>query len=173
MKCRKCGTEIADDSIRCSNCGIKVNMVCPKCKTLVPFGTLVCTSCGFELLKKCHSCGAVNSYSSIRCRKCNADLPSEPLDNSPSNEGNEIVDAFFSEIAGTQNNYNDNNIDNIGNEIVETTNDNQAETAENEKIESVQVEIEKSPEKNIQNPENIDILENEDIFRVLNIFLRR
>ncbi len=163
MKCRKCGTEIADDSIRCSNCGIKVNMVCPECKTLVPFGTMVCTSCGFELLKKCPSCGAVNSYFSIKCRKCNADLSSKPLDNSPSNEGNEIVDSFFSEIAETQNNYNDNNIENIENEIVETPKDNQAETAENEKIEPVQVENEKPSGENIQNSENIDILKNEDI----------
>ena len=74
MKCRKCGSEIPDESIRCSNCGIKVNMYCPECKTLNPFGTKVCKSCGLELLKTCPQCGANNLYSSKECRKCKASL---------------------------------------------------------------------------------------------------
>lgn len=70
MKCRKCGAQIPDDSIRCSNCGIKVNMYCPKCKTLNAFGTKVCKSCGFEILKTCSECGAENLYLAKECRKC-------------------------------------------------------------------------------------------------------
>ena len=70
MKCRKCGNEIPDDSIRCSNCGIKVNMYCPECKTLNLFGSQKCSKCGFELLKICPECGCKNLYSMDECRKC-------------------------------------------------------------------------------------------------------
>ena len=70
MKCRKCGNEIPDDSIRCSNCGIKVNMYCPECKSLNPFGSQKCSKCGFELLKICPKCGCKNLYSMDECRKC-------------------------------------------------------------------------------------------------------
>ena len=70
MKCRKCGNEIPDDSIRCSNCGIKVNMYCPECKSLNPFGSQKCSKCGFELLKICPECGCKNLYSMDDCRKC-------------------------------------------------------------------------------------------------------
>ena len=70
MKCRKCGNEIPDDSIRCSNCGIKVNMYCPECKSLNPFGSQKCSKCGFELLKICPECGCKNLYSMDECRKC-------------------------------------------------------------------------------------------------------
>ena len=70
MFCRKCGAEIPDESIRCSSCGVKVNMHCPKCKTLNSFGTKTCKNCGFELLKVCSDCGASNLYSAKECRKC-------------------------------------------------------------------------------------------------------
>ena len=70
MKCRKCGAIIADNAIRCSNCGIRVSMRCPKCRTMSPFGTKKCATCGFELLKKCLECGASNIYSADECRKC-------------------------------------------------------------------------------------------------------
>lgn len=70
MICRKCGAQIPDGSIRCSNCGIKVNMHCPKCRTLNPFGAKVCQSCGLELLKVCPKCGSNNIYFAKECRKC-------------------------------------------------------------------------------------------------------
>ncbi len=70
MKCRKCGAEIPDNSIRCSHCGIKVNIVCPQCKTLNLFGSKVCSECGFELLKACPQCNTLNIYSADVCRKC-------------------------------------------------------------------------------------------------------
>lgn len=70
MKCRKCGSEIADNSIRCVHCGIKVNVVCPSCNTLNLFGTRVCSSCGFELIKICPECSAPNLYQEKECRKC-------------------------------------------------------------------------------------------------------
>ena len=70
MKCRKCGTEILDNSLRCKNCGIKVNMVCPSCNKLVPFGSKKCPHCDFELIKICSNCKASNVYSADVCRKC-------------------------------------------------------------------------------------------------------
>ena len=70
MKCRKCGAEIADNSIRCENCGIKVNMVCPECGKLVPFGEKKCIHCDFELIKICKNCNSSNLFSATECRKC-------------------------------------------------------------------------------------------------------
>lgn len=74
MICRKCGANIPDNAIRCSNCGIKVNMVCPECKTLNLFGTTYCTNCGFELIKICPNCKSSNIYSATECRKCKTPL---------------------------------------------------------------------------------------------------
>lgn len=71
MKCRKCGSEIADNSIRCIHCGIKVNIECPSCHTLNLFGTKKCVSCGFELIKTCPECMTQNFYQEKKCRKCN------------------------------------------------------------------------------------------------------
>ncbi|MBE7704518.1 MAG: hypothetical protein E7Z90_01750 [Cyanobacteria bacterium SIG29] len=81
MECRKCGAQIPDDSIRCSNCGIKVNIHCPNCKTLNAFGSKVCSSCGFELIKICPSCGASNIYVSKECRKCHHSFVKETVEN--------------------------------------------------------------------------------------------
>mgnify|MGYP002626259368 CR=1 FL=1 len=76
MICRKCGTSLPDNAIRCGNCGIKVNMVCPECKTLNAFGEKYCQNCGFQLIKTCNVCHSSNSFSAVVCRKCSA-----PLDN--------------------------------------------------------------------------------------------
>ena len=70
MICRRCGAELPDNAIRCSTCGLKVNMLCPQCKSLTPFGDKLCNNCGFELLKTCPTCGAVNVFSAVNCRKC-------------------------------------------------------------------------------------------------------
>ena len=78
MKCRKCGTEILDNSLRCKNCGIKVNMVCPGCNKLVPFGSKKCPHCDFELIKICSNCKASNVYSADVCRKCGQSFTVEP-----------------------------------------------------------------------------------------------
>ena len=74
MICRRCGSELPDNAIRCGTCGLKVNMLCPKCKSLSPFGTKLCENCGFELLKSCPTCGGLNVYSATVCRKCNSQL---------------------------------------------------------------------------------------------------
>ena len=99
MKCRKCGSEIPDESIRCANCGIKVNMYCPDCKTLNPFGSKVCKSCGLELIKTCPECGANNLYSAKECRKCNhsfVDIEIEEKIVAPESKEFDVVRSFSS-----------------------------------------------------------------------------
>lgn len=100
MKCRKCGAEIPDNSIRCNNCGIKVNMLCPECKTLNLFGTHFCTKCGFELLKKCDNCGCLNVYSAEKCRKCDTPLTKVNEEIIPQDTNQiEVVESFSSDIS--------------------------------------------------------------------------
>lgn len=100
MICRKCGTQIPDGAIRCSNCGIKVNMHCPKCKTLNPFGAKVCKTCGFELLKVCPVCGSSNIYLAKECRKCHhvfeKEKPVVIQNQEPENVEHDIVRSFSS-----------------------------------------------------------------------------
>lgn len=74
MICRRCGAELPDNAIRCSNCGIRVNMYCPECKTINVFGSKSCKNCGFDLLKPCPVCGSLNIYSATECRKCHTSL---------------------------------------------------------------------------------------------------
>ncbi|MBQ3642045.1 zinc ribbon domain-containing protein, partial [bacterium] len=70
MKCRKCGAEIPDNSLRCPNCSIRVNVHCPECRALVPFGEKKCPECGFEIIKTCPECSSLNIYAAKECRKC-------------------------------------------------------------------------------------------------------
>ncbi len=98
MICRRCGAELPDNAIRCSNCGIRVKMYCPACKTLNYFGNERCTNCNFELLINCPDCGTKNVYSAEECRKCHMPLnqkkkDSFPKENSVSQEI-PIVEAF-------------------------------------------------------------------------------
>ena len=74
MICRRCGMELPDNALRCTNCGTKLNMYCPKCKTINIFGEKICKNCGFELLKTCSVCGCLNFFSSTKCRKCDTDF---------------------------------------------------------------------------------------------------
>ena len=109
MKCRKCGAVIADNSIRCSNCGIKVNMLCPECHTLNAFGSMFCSGCGSELLKKCSSCNTINIASAQTCRKCGQPLDEKFEITLPEiKEEQVIVNSFSTEINEVQTNNNSN-----------------------------------------------------------------
>ena len=124
MKCRKCGAEIADNSIRCSNCGIKVNMLCPECHTLNAFGSMFCSGCGSELLKKCSSCNTINIASAQTCRKCGQPLDEKFEITLPEiKEEQVIVNSFSTEINEVQTNNNSNEEDNILSELLETESD--------------------------------------------------
>ena len=90
MICRRCGAELPDNAIRCSNCGIKVNMFCPECRTMNVFGSKTCKNCGFDLLKSCPVCGCLNIYSATECRKCHTLL--EKYQSSSKEENKEVND---------------------------------------------------------------------------------
>ncbi|MBR1942957.1 hypothetical protein IJ843_04410 [bacterium] len=94
MICRKCGAEILDNSIRCSNCGIKVNMYCPKCRTLNAFGEKYCVNCGTELLLYCSVCGTTNIYYATDCRKCHSPLIKSAKPQTQENKDVEVVESF-------------------------------------------------------------------------------
>lgn len=100
MKCLRCGAEIPDNSIRCTHCGIKVNMVCPDCNNLVPFGTKTCSHCGFILIKNCPECNASNIYSAQNCRKCGYSLINEEKNE----EGAEVSAGLLDENIVSQEN---------------------------------------------------------------------
>ncbi len=97
MICRKCGAEILDNSIRCSNCGIKVNMYCPGCHTLNHFGEKHCVNCGSELLLYCSVCGSTNIYYAENCRKCHSPLVKGAKPKLENNKDIEVVESFSSE----------------------------------------------------------------------------
>lgn len=94
MICRKCGAEIPDNSIRCENCGIKVNMYCPECHTLNVFGEKHCVNCGTELLIQCGVCGSTNIYYAEECRKCHSPLVKEKVSPEVSRKDVEVVESF-------------------------------------------------------------------------------
>ena len=97
MICRKCGADIADNSIRCSNCGIKTKMYCPLCHTLNTFGEKYCVKCGTELLLSCSVCGATNIYYASDCRKCHSPLIKGTKPNIQKTKDIEVVESFSSE----------------------------------------------------------------------------
>ena len=94
MICRKCGAEILDNSIRCDNCGIKVNMYCPKCRTLNAFGEKHCVNCGTDLLLYCSVCGSTNIYYATDCRKCHSPLIKTAKPQVQKSKDVEVVESF-------------------------------------------------------------------------------
>ena len=101
MICRRCGSEIPDNSLRCTNCGMRVSMYCPECKTLNTFGDKCCKNCGFELLIACPVCGSMNVYSAPQCRKCHSPLEhavktEEVKEKKQEIKDYEVVEAFSS-----------------------------------------------------------------------------
>ncbi len=174
MKCRKCGSEIPDESIRCANCGIKVNMYCPDCKTLNPFGSKVCKSCGLELIKTCPECGANNLYSAKECRKCNhsfVDIEIEEKIVAPESKEFDVVRSFSSTeqafIPVYENEKNSEETEN--NEKEEFVNIFNVEEEENEeeKVEEIIQYIEedvKEPEKQqVEQKEHTELDESVDV----------
>jgi class 3 adenylate cyclase/tetratricopeptide (TPR) repeat protein len=50
MQCPKCGLEVSDQAIYCTNCGAQLKITCPKCKANTQAGVAFCSQCGAHLL---------------------------------------------------------------------------------------------------------------------------
>lgn len=74
MICPKCKNEIADDSLKCDHCGLRVGRLCPNCKSHNILTAHKCKNCGATLLKSCPNCGAMNTNKATTCRRCGAVL---------------------------------------------------------------------------------------------------
>lgn len=178
MICRRCGADIPDNSIRCSHCGIKVNMRCPECKTLNPFGVKNCKSCGFELLKSCPSCNALNVYSAQECRKCHTPFVSSKAEEIVQETNKEKVEQkktsdfeivrSFSSPHSSFNNVSYEETSNINNEenVEEETADTFQENSDDKIFNVEEVTLPVVPEENIaqsnEKAEKEDLIE--DVF---------
>ena len=88
--CPKCKNKVDSNELRCSVCGMRLNVVCPKCGSLNNFGNTVCSECGNVLLKYCGNCGSANLSDATVCRKCNT-----PLENSSASVKNHNLVKFI------------------------------------------------------------------------------
>ncbi|WP_407381258.1 M48 family metallopeptidase [Methanobrevibacter sp.] len=72
--CPKCGSDVADDAIFCTNCGEKFDehLFCPNCGVNIKEGDAFCTSCGFKLTDelKCSNCGQKVNEGDVFCTNC-------------------------------------------------------------------------------------------------------
>ena len=175
MICRKCGAILPDNSIRCSNCGIKVNIVCPECKTISPFGEKYCKNCGFEFIKICPSCFSSNIYSATECRKCKT--PLTPLKHSPVDNQNKNTINQKKTISNQKKQYALSEQDKYSAEVVEpissfipaqlnyaeTTKDDSNKTKKGIKNHYFHNDIEISDDKNIEYISDIQEVEQNQI----------
>ena len=76
MNCVKCGFEVPDGGIYCSNCGARADgkKECVNCKKLVSENSTYCTFCGARVdgKKVCDACGEV--FDGKFCPKCGASI---------------------------------------------------------------------------------------------------
>ena len=84
--CPKCNSEVHNNDIRCSHCGMRLKTVCPRCETLNNFGSEKCSNCGKILIKYCDNCGTANVPTSTFCRKCQKPFEKPIIDFNDKNE---------------------------------------------------------------------------------------
>jgi len=94
MLCPKCKSEIADDSLKCDKCGLRVGRLCPNCKTHNILTAHKCKNCGTTLLKSCPNCGAMNTSKASTCRRCGALLIKKSETSSNKEPKNTMVDSM-------------------------------------------------------------------------------
>lgn len=72
MICKSCGTEVADGTSFCPQCGQSLSATCPRCKAAVKDGSKFCPHCGMPLdgSTVCSACGAVVPVGEEFCPKC-------------------------------------------------------------------------------------------------------
>ena len=77
MVCKKCGAELADDSIYCLQCGARVDgkKKCLHCGRDIPEEAVFCSYCGARADGKtvCKDCGT--AFEGSFCPRCGKKLP--------------------------------------------------------------------------------------------------
>ena len=132
MICPKCKTELPDDTIRCPNCGIRLNVICPECKTVNTFGTLNCRNCSRELIKICPVCKSYNLPNAKVCRKCSNEFDTNE---NKTTDDIDIVKPFSNKVS----NY---NVSEIFNDSAKIKNEEDSEDTP-EKIFNIESEFDK------------------------------
>lgn len=86
MICPRCRAENKNDSLKCTNCSLKLKIKCPHCSLLTSIKKGVCIHCNQPLAKLCPECKAANNPKASNCRKCNAsflEVQKIPIPESP------------------------------------------------------------------------------------------
>ena len=103
MKCIKCKNIIAENSIRCNICGVKIGRICPECKSYNLITNKTCYSCNNNFLKVCNECNSINAFSAKTCRKCNASFQTAQKDEQEQSSNSE--DYSYEENSSNSKNY--------------------------------------------------------------------
>ena len=76
MVCRKCGSEMAEDAVFCTECGEKIERLqCPHCGAAADEDDVFCTACGERIAQpRCPSCGSELDEDSKFCIFCGAQV---------------------------------------------------------------------------------------------------
>src|SRR5574344_582035 len=118
MKCPKCKKELAENIIKCPNCGIKIGRLCPNCNAYNLITNTTCISCGETLLKVCSKCHSINLPNATNCRKCGTELISKQ----ERSKEEEIIEKQEQTLKYNANYY---NLDNAKDVLITAINDNQ------------------------------------------------
>lgn len=70
MLCPKCKNEVADKTLKCSNCGARIGYLCKDCGAFNLITAKTCANCGRVLIVNCPECNSANLPESKICRKC-------------------------------------------------------------------------------------------------------
>ncbi len=73
LRCPKCRAAIEQGWVRCSNCGLMLNVTCPQCQKATFLGEY-CQQCGVELAVVCQKCKTKQPPLSENCLQCGKPL---------------------------------------------------------------------------------------------------
>lgn len=88
MDCKKCGAQLVDDAIFCSQCGARVDgkIACKNCGREIVEGSVFCPYCGKRLDGKrtCNNCGT--AFAGNFCPKCGKPYGAKAVQEKPATE---------------------------------------------------------------------------------------